>query len=90
MEFVCRAKGKPTPKVTWLKADEYADEDHLMEVELSEQPQETDSRLIITQAHPRHENPKYKVLVENSAGKLEKEFGVIGKMKSSICYKSCF
>ena len=80
MEFVCQAKGKPLPTITWLRDEENATDDDLVEVQVTEGDQDTESRLIITEAQARHESPKYKVIAENSAGNVEREFGLIGEL----------
>jgi hypothetical protein len=79
MEFVCQVKGKPPPRITWYREDENVAGDDLIEIEEAEGMQDTESRMIVTEAHPRHASTKYKVVAENTAGIVEREFGVMGR-----------
>jgi hypothetical protein len=85
-EFVCQAKGKPPPTLTWYRDDEAVAGDDLVAVETEEGGEGTESRMVMTEAHPRHESTKYKVVAENAAGSSEREFGVVGRSRSKLCW----
>lgn len=84
MAFACAAKSKPAPTIQWLRDDVLIEDDDIIKIEVVERELETESRLMITKACIEHESPKYKVIVENPAGNLSKDFGLIGENGSDI------
>ena len=79
IKFVCKASGKPTPTIVWLKDDKPIEENELLKVISKEKEWLTQSEMVFPDARIEHESQKYKVQVSNVAGIIEEEFSLAGK-----------
>ena len=79
IKFECKAFGKPTPSITWLKDDEPIEENEHLKITSKESDREVESEMILPVALIEQESSKYKVQASNVAGINEEEFSLMGK-----------
>ena len=81
VEFVCCAKGKPVPQITWLNGDKPIEEDDDVSIETvtDNEKYQVQSVLSIKKVLLDDESDQYKVEAQNNIGKDEAEFGLIGE-----------